>query len=72
MYSPAAQASACQAGARRLAALIAERGPAALETALAALNDYGERRMRQRLADLADGAYHFTDWMDDDGQGQLL
>ncbi|MBM1145239.1 hydantoinase B/oxoprolinase family protein [Alcanivorax sp. ZXX171] len=66
----AAQASACQAGARRLAALIAERGPAALETALAALNDYGERRMRQRLADLADGAYHFTDWMDDDGQGQ--
>ncbi|MBL7251576.1 hydantoinase B/oxoprolinase family protein [Alloalcanivorax marinus] len=66
----AAQASACQAGARRLAELIAERGPVALERALAALNDYGERRMRQRLADLADGSYRFRDWMDDDGQGQ--
>ncbi|MCU5788721.1 hydantoinase B/oxoprolinase family protein, partial [Alloalcanivorax marinus] len=51
----AAQASACQAGARRLAELVAERGADALVTALTALNDYGERRMRQRLAALADG-----------------
>lgn len=66
----AAQASACQAGARRLAELVAERGADALDTALTALNDYGERRMRQRLADLADGVYRFSDVMDDDGQGQ--
>lgn len=66
----AAQASACQAGAKRLASLIAERGPRALATALTALNDYGERRMRQRLLELTDGRYRFQDLMDDDGQGQ--
>jgi N-methylhydantoinase B len=66
----AAQASACEAGARRLAGLVAERGLVALREALAALNEYGERRMRQRLAALADGVYTFTDVMDDDGQGQ--
>lgn len=66
----AAQASACQAGAKRLAELIDERGLEALADALAALNEYGERRMRQRLVDLADGIHTFSDVMDDDGQGQ--
>ena len=67
----AAQASACEAGARRLAALIGERGLEALRASLDALNTYGERRMRQRLADLADGEYRFSDVMDDDGQGRF-
>lgn len=66
----AAQASACEAGAQRLQTLVEERGLAALSRALTALNDYGERRMRQRLATLADGVYTFADVMDDDGQGQ--
>lgn len=66
----AAQASACLAGAKRLEELVNERGLDALNDALAALNDYGERRMRQRLVNLADGTYRFSDVMDDDGQGQ--
>ncbi len=66
----AAQASTCQAGAGRLAELIETLELAALRQALRALNEYGEARMRQRLADLADGVYRFSDVMDDDGQGQ--
>ena len=65
----AAQASACEAGAARLAAL-AEHNGAALAQAFDALNDYGERRARARIAALPDGQYRFEDYMDDDGQGQ--
>ncbi|MZR62318.1 hydantoinase B/oxoprolinase family protein [Alcanivorax sp. DP30] len=64
----AAQASACEAGARRLAEL-ADAQPA-LEQAFDALNAYGEKRARARLAALPDGDYPFEDVMDDDGQGQ--
>lgn len=63
-----AQASACQAGVRRLAELAAERGD--LEAGLEALNDYGERRARALLAEFPDGQWSFLDYMDDDGQGQ--
>ncbi|MCG8393963.1 MAG: hydantoinase B/oxoprolinase family protein [Pseudomonadales bacterium] len=64
----AAQASACEAGARRLAELAGQQP--ALAAAFDALNDYGERRARARIADLPDGQYRFEDVMDDDGQGQ--
>ncbi|CUR45001.1 N-methylhydantoinase (ATP-hydrolyzing) [Alloalcanivorax xenomutans] len=65
----AAQASSCLAGAHRLAELAGERGAEWVAAAMGALNRYGERRMRQRLAALRDGVYRFRDWMDDDGQG---
>ena len=63
-----AQASACEAGARRLAELADQQ--ADLVAAFDALNRYGERRARARIAALPDGCYRFQDYMDDDGQGQ--
>ncbi|EKF73763.1 N-methylhydantoinase B [Alcanivorax hongdengensis A-11-3] len=66
----AAQASACEAGARRLAQMGEQQGESALTAAFDALNAYGERRARARLAQLPAGQYHFSDLMDDDGQGQ--
>jgi len=65
-----AQASACRAGAARLAGLVREKGRAWLVSGLDALNDYAERRARRVLAELPDGEYDFSDVMDDDGQGQ--
>ena len=64
----AAQASACETGARRLAEMAASQ--AGLEQAFDALNAYGEKRARARIAALPDGVYPFQDVMDDDGQGQ--
>ncbi len=64
----AAQASACEAGARRLSELAGLQDD--LEAAFAALNAYGEKRARARIAALPDGIYQFDDVMDDDGQGQ--
>lgn len=63
-----AQASACEAGARRLAELADQQ--ADLVAAFDALNAYGEKRARARIAALPDGCYRFQDYMDDDGQGQ--
>ena len=63
-----AQASACEAGARRLAELADQQ--ADLVAAFDALNRYGEKRARARIAALPDGCYRFQDYMDDDGQGQ--
>lgn len=62
-----AQASACEAGARRLVELGNTQGADALAVAFVALNDYGERRARARLSQLPDGQYRFRDVMDDDG-----
>ena len=63
-----AQASACEAGARRLAELADQQ--ADLVAAFDALNRYGEKRARARIVALPDGCYRFQDYMDDDGQGQ--
>lgn len=63
-----AQASACEAGARRLAELADQQLD--LVAAFDALNAYGEKRARARIATLPDGCYQFQDYMDDDGQGQ--
>ncbi len=65
----AAQLSANRAGLERLGALIAELGAAGYGEALAALNDYAERLARAALADIPDGIYRFTDYLDDDGMG---
>ena len=65
----AAQISANRTGLQRLQQLINGLGDAAFLSALIALNDYGERLARAALADIPDGTYAFTDWMDDDGLG---
>ena len=65
----AAQLSANRAGVRRLGELIAESGAAVFADRLRALNDYGERLARAALGVIPDGEYRYTDWLDDDGQG---
>jgi len=62
--------SANRAGAARLQELIAAIGVAGFRAGLVELNDYGERIARQSLGRLGAGTYGFTDYMDDDGQGQ--
>ncbi len=65
-----AQASANRKGIERLLALIESDGEDAYHRRLAALNDYGERLARQALGELPAGRYSFSDYLDDDGQGQ--
>ena len=65
----AAQASANRAGLERLEALIRRYGAAGFDAGLEALNAYGERLARDALAQMPDGEYSFTDYLDDDGQG---
>ncbi len=65
----AAQISANQVGAKRLAALVRAQGAARYRERLAALNDYGERLARAALAEVPDGRYEFADCLDDDGRG---
>ncbi len=65
----AAQISANRTGVLRIRELVASVGVAAYVQGLAALNDYGERMAAAALAELPRGVYGFTDFMDDDGQG---
>ncbi len=65
----AAQISANRAGLLRLGELLAQHGEAGFATALAELNDYGERLARSTLDAIPDGEYRFRDVMDDDGLG---
>lgn len=65
----AAQVSANRTGIRRLEQLIDRFGVTSYLAALQALNDYAERLARSALAAIPDGEYRFTDYMDDDGQG---
>jgi N-methylhydantoinase B len=65
----AAQISANRSGALRVAELVAATGRAAYLNGLDELNDYGERMAASALAQLPTGVYRFTDFMDDDGQG---
>lgn len=66
----AAQISACRLGVERLGGRIESMGCEAFASALAALNDYGERLARHALAAIPQGRYRFEDFMDDDGAGQ--
>ncbi len=65
----AAQMSANRAGSARLAELIGERGLGGFRTGLEALNEYAEKLAIDALRAIPDGEYRFTDFMDDDGQG---
>ncbi len=65
----AAQMSANRSGVARLGQLIHDMGSDAYAQALQALNDYAERLALSALADIPDGRYRFSDWLDDDGLG---
>lgn len=64
-----AQISANRTGVVRIRELVEGMGVAAYLDGLDALNGYGERMARAALAQLPQGVYRFTDYMDDDGQG---
>lgn len=64
-----AQLSANEVGARRLAGLVASWGVAGYRRDLGALNDYAERLARRTVAEIPDGEYDFTDYLDGDGLG---
>lgn len=66
----AAQVAANRAGAARLAQLIAGYGVTEFVQGVDELNAYAERLARAALADIPRGLYRFTDFLDDDGQGQ--
>lgn len=65
-----AQLSANRRGLERLTGLIEAMGPESYRRAQAELNDYAETLAASAIADLPAGKYTFTDYMDDDGQGQ--
>jgi len=64
----AAQLAACERGAERYRALVAERGRAFVEAAGRDLLDYAERRTVAALRDaVPDGTYRAVDWLEGDG-----
>jgi N-methylhydantoinase B len=64
-----AQVSANRTGVRRVQALAEELGLKTWSQGLFEINAYGERMAQAAIGQLPDGDYHFTDFMDDDGQG---
>ncbi len=66
----AAQISANQRGARRLAAWVSGLGLARFREGLHELNEYAERLALDALRRIPDGVYRYSDVMDDDGLGQ--
>ncbi len=66
----AAQIGANRCGLERLGVSVAGLGPGRYRASLDDLNDYGEGMARTALARIPAGCYRFTDWLDDDGQGQ--
>ncbi len=61
--------AACEIGERGLRALVERHGQERFESLGSALLDYTERFTRSEIAKLPDGAYDFTDYIDDDGMG---
>lgn len=62
-----AQLAAIRIGQRRLDELAERHGVRMLADAFDAILDYGERRMRNRIAGLPPGTYFAEDCLDDDG-----
>lgn len=67
----AAQISANRVGRERLATLHGELGSAGFAAALDAVNAYAARLARHAIAELPDGIYQYTDYMDGDGYSTL-
>jgi len=65
----AAQIMANRIGIRRLEELVAKYDLATVSGYAESLNDYAERFMRQALAAIPDGSYHYRDCLDGDGLG---
>jgi N-methylhydantoinase B len=62
-----AQLAAIRIGERRLGELAQRYGARVLSQGFAAILDYAERRMRNRIAELPPGTYFAQDYLDDDG-----
>ena len=62
-----AQLAAIRIGERRLGELAQRYGVRVLAQGFAAILDYAERRMRNRIAELPPGTYFAEDCLDDDG-----
>ncbi len=67
----AAQSSANKLGVKRLQELIKTTSPKVFLQSLFELNQYGERIARSSIFKIPDGTYEFTDYMEDDGQGNI-
>ncbi len=65
----AAQLSANRVGCARVAEWAGALGGAAWRARVRALGDYAEAQARAAIERIPDGAYRFTDWLDDDGAG---
>ncbi len=61
------QVGALDLGIKRMDALLAEYGAAAVEAALGELRARAAKMMRANIADLPDGRYSAEDWLDNDG-----
>lgn len=62
-----AQLAACNLAEARVGELVEEIGREELDQVMAALLDQSELLTRARIAELPDGTYEFTDYLDDDG-----
>ncbi|MFM9847561.1 MAG: hydantoinase B/oxoprolinase family protein [Hyphomicrobiaceae bacterium] len=62
-----AQVSAVTVGCARILDLCRSEGTAKVLAYMDHLLDYAERRTRARIAEIPDGTYGFTDYMDNDG-----
>ena len=66
-----AQIAACRLGRRRLLEAAETYSMGMLQAAFGEIIERTERRMREGVAQIPDGTYHFEDVMDDDGLGTL-
>jgi len=64
-----AQVSANTAGIRKLKELVGKYSKETVLYSMKALNNYSEKVMRNRIKEIPDGVYRFTDYMEDDGAG---
>ena len=62
-----AQLAACALAQSRLGELLGEIGTETYDAVVAALLEQSHELTRHRIAEIPDGTYTFTDWMDDDG-----
>ena len=65
-----AQISANRRGLERLQQLVDSIGVTSYRQGLVTLNQYAAQLARQVIKKIPDGEYQFTDFMDDDGQGE--
>lgn len=64
-----AQAAGCKVGAKRMAALVEQKGIEHVASGIENLLDYADRLTRTEIERLPDGEYKFSDFLDDDGSG---